>query len=118
MPFTKFVCNTKLERLMDNVNLTLTPFSESQLEFKFKKWMGEILDERLPTITGDLNTKSNDDQRFITAKKFCKRTETALQSFYNKAPNGEIPGATRYGRKWFVDMDVFEKHLKDNAVPA
>jgi len=97
---------------MDNVNLILAPFSESQLEAKFKKWLGEILDERLPASIED----PNNNQVFITPKEFCKRTDTALQSYYNNAH--KIPGSTKFGRKWLIDWSIFEQHLKNKAVPA
>jgi len=87
-----------------------------RLEPILKNWFKEAYQE-VEAQKASLQ-KSDDNQRFLTAQKFCRRTDTALQSFYNKAPKGEVPGATKFGRKWFVDMDIFEKHLRDNAVPA
>jgi len=83
----------------------------------------QILEERLDTIEIKLNrilvesleNNTPDSQRYLTARNFCKRTNIAMQSFYNKAPKGEIPGATQFGRKWMVDIEIFEKYLTEKA---
>lgn len=36
----------------------------------------------------------------------------SASSFYRKAPKGEIPGAFKIGKKWFIDMQEFKEAHK------
>ena len=39
-------------------------------------------------------------------------------TFYEKAPQGKIPGAGKEGKKWVVDLDVWEQSIRENQIKA
>ena len=50
----------------------------------------------------------------VSADRFCNVLEfMSLSRFHREAPAGNVPGAVKLGRKWFVDLAVFEKALKN-----
>jgi len=48
----------------------------------------------------------------VTREVFQSKYGMSDSDFYKKAPKGLVPGALKYGAKWFVDLDAFEKTIK------
>ena len=85
-----------------------------RLEPILKNWFKEVYLEVEAQKTGI--QKVEESKRFLPVPEFCKHANIARQTFYNKAPRGLIPGATQFGRKWFVDIEIFNEYLTSKAV--
>lgn len=49
---------------------------------------------------------------WYTARQFIQLGIYSERSFYRKAPKGEIAGAFKIGKKWFIDIEEFKNACK------
>lgn len=84
----------------------------------------EILEEKLESIETLLERISTEKQKaqrntsFVSIEKFCNefgfmKLSTAYVRLSKNGPG--IPGATKIGRLWFIDLDAFEKEVRDSG---
>jgi len=49
----------------------------------------------------------------VTPEFFCTNHQyMALNTFYQRAPKGKVPGAFKIGNRWFIDLEEFEASSK------
>lgn len=84
----------------------------------------QILEEKLENIESLLERISREKQpalrktSLVSLNYFCNDLEimklpTAHIRLSKNGPG--IPGATKIGRRWFIDMDQFEKVVRENG---
>ena len=53
----------------------------------------------------------------VSADRFCNVLEfMSLSRFHREAPAGNVPGAVKLGRKWFINLETFEAALKNGEL--
>lgn len=84
----------------------------------------EIIEGRLDnieTLLEKINTQKDVPTpitRIVPLEEFCSLGFMKLPTAYLRlSKNGDgIPGATKIGRLWFIDLDKFEAHLRSEIV--
>jgi len=95
-------------------DLILSPIPLIDFKRLVKDSISEILDERALVVSQE--DKLSDSKRFLPVPEFCKHASIARQTFYHKVGRNEIPGAVQFGRKWYVDIEIFDEYLTTKAV--
>jgi len=83
----------------------------------------EVINNRLTNIEELLLSikhppKSEDpvpskNRKNVTSKYFCNILGyMALNTFFQRAPRGDVPGAFKIGSRWFIDVEEFEAKSK------
>jgi len=77
----------------------------------------ESIETLLERITSE-KPKGQRNTSFVSIDKFCNefgfmKLSTAYIRLSKNGPG--IPGATKIGRLWFIDLDVFEKEVRDSG---
>jgi len=63
------------------------------------------------------NPVPSENRKNVTAEYFCSTLRYMAQNtFYQRAPRGDVPGAFKIGARWFVDVEEFEAKSKKMMV--
>ena len=59
---------------------------------------------------------TNEDIRFVTLKEVAERWSIPISWLYERSRRDELPGMTRLGRHVRVDLELFEKGVKEGRL--
>jgi len=76
------------------------------------------LSNQVEDIQDHLKHFDPSSRSLVTREVFQSKYGMSDSDFYKKAPKGMVPGALKYGAKWFVDLDIFEKEVKKQGLKS
>ena len=67
---------------------------------------------KVDAIQSELRSLDPSARSVVPRQVFQEKFKISDSDFYKKAPKGLVPGAMKYGTKWFVDLDKFENEMR------